>query len=123
MKHAVRWLALTALALVVACALLVGAVHVEGAPREFETPRAVPAETRLRVAIVFGAGLNPDGSATALLRDRVATAVELYKLGRVKLLLLTGDNRIEQHNEPLAMTRVALDLGVPRNALVADFAG
>ena len=31
-----------------------------------------------RLAIVFGAGLRRDGSPTAILRDRVETAADLY---------------------------------------------
>lgn len=37
-----------------------------------------------QVALVFGAGLRRDGSPTAILRDRVQSAVELYKSGKVK---------------------------------------
>ncbi len=76
-----------------------------------------------RVAIVFGAGLWRDGRPTAVLYDRVATAVDLYQAGKVGKLLLSGDNRFEDYNEPAAMRQTALDLGVPDNALVLDFAG
>ncbi|MGE5464957.1 MAG: SanA protein, partial [Syntrophothermus sp.] len=34
-----------------------------------------------RVAIVFGAGLRRDGTPTAILRDRVKTAADLYFSG------------------------------------------
>jgi SanA protein len=57
------------------------------------------------------------------LYDRVATAVELYQRGLVKKLLLTGDNRFENYNEPEAMRRTALKLGVPNEDLVLDYAG
>ncbi len=75
------------------------------------------------VAIVFGAGLYRDGTPMPVLADRVATAVDLYKAGKVRKLLLTGDNRFPEYNEPEAMRRYAISLGVPEADLVADFAG
>ncbi len=75
------------------------------------------------VAIVFGAGLRRDGRPTAVLRDRVAAAAELYFDGRVEKLLMSGDNRFVYYNEPGAMREYALELGVPEEAIVMDFAG
>ncbi len=79
-----------------------------------------PAE---RVAIVFGAGLNRDGTPTAILRDRVETAAKLYFDGKVQKLLMSGDNRFLNYNEPGAMREYALRLGVPEDAIVLDYAG
>jgi SanA protein len=76
-----------------------------------------------RVAIVFGAGLKRDGTPTAVLRDRVMTAVELYHAGKVEKLLMSGDNRFEDYNEPEAMYKFALELGVPEEDIVRDYAG
>ena len=76
-----------------------------------------------RVAIVFGAGLWRDGSPTPVLRDRVATAAELYFQGKVEKLLMSGDNSFETYNEPGAMRAYALSLGVPDEAIVLDYAG
>ena len=75
-----------------------------------------------RVAIVFGAGLR-NGYPTPVLYDRVAAAAELYLLGKVEKLLLSGDNRFANYNEPEAMRQAALELGVPDSALVLDYAG
>ncbi len=76
-----------------------------------------------RVAVVFGAGLLRSGQPTPVLFDRVATAAELYRLGKVEKLLLSGDNRFVNYNEPGAMQKAALSLGVPESALVLDYAG
>lgn len=75
------------------------------------------------VAVVFGAGLWRDGSPTPVLRDRVKTAVALYQAGRVNKLLMSGDNRFVDYNEPEAMKQYALDLGVPAQDIVLDYAG
>jgi len=78
---------------------------------------------RRRVAVVFGAGIWPDGSPTPILADRVATAVDLYQRGAVEKLLMTGDNRRADYNEPAAMRDYALALGVPDVDIVLDYAG
>jgi SanA protein len=75
------------------------------------------------VAIVFGAGLWRDGSPTPVLRDRVATAADLYFRGKVEKLLMSGDNIREDYNEPGAMRDYAIDLGVPEEDIVLDYAG
>lgn len=75
-----------------------------------------------RVALVFGAGLYRDGSPTPVLRDRVATAVDLYKLGKVEKLLMSG-NLSRGHNEPGAMRTYALGLGVAEQDIILDNGG
>jgi SanA protein len=76
-----------------------------------------------RVAIIFGAGLRRDGTPTAMLRDRVLTGAELYFSGQVEKLLMSGDNRFVDYNEPESMRQFALSLGVPDEAIVLDYAG
>ncbi|MEW6180171.1 MAG: ElyC/SanA/YdcF family protein [Chloroflexota bacterium] len=75
------------------------------------------------VAIVFGAGLSRDGQPSPVLRDRVATAAQLYFDGKVQKLLMSGDNRFLDYNEPGAMKRYALSLGIPEEDIVLDYAG
>jgi len=122
-RRSVRFLSRLALSLgvlsllsVLAARLLTG---LYAASRRFSS-EAVPAE---RAAIVFGAGLRRDGSPTAVLRDRVETAANLYFSGKVEKLLMSGDNRFVEYNEPEAMRRYALALGVPETAIVLDYAG
>jgi SanA protein len=88
-------------------------------PRQFSLPDAPNG----KVAIVFGAGLRRDGAPTAVLRDRVETAAQLYFDGKVDKLLMSGDNRFEYYNEPGAMRTYAIQLGVPEADIVQDFAG
>jgi vancomycin permeability regulator SanA len=76
-----------------------------------------------RAAIVFGAGLRRNGTATPVLYDRVAAAAELYFAGKVEKLLMSGDNRFVDYNEPWVMRGVALELGVPEADIVLDYAG
>jgi vancomycin permeability regulator SanA len=81
------------------------------------------AAPKRRVAIVFGAGVEPDGTPTAYLRKRLQTAAKLYKSGTIDVLLLSGDNSTSHHNEPVAMRRYIEKLGVPAGHTVLDYAG
>jgi SanA protein len=83
-------------------------------------PEDVPSR---RVAIVFGAGITADGRPMPALADRVWTASELYKAGKVEKLLMSGDNRFVDYNEPEAMRQYALEQGVPDEDIVLDYAG
>lgn len=76
-----------------------------------------------RVALVFGAGLRPDGRPSRMLADRVRAAATLYEAGRVQKLLLTGDNSSVAYNEVVAMQRYARELGVPATDITLDYAG
>jgi len=93
------------------------------AARIYESIDDLPGKDTPPVAIVFGAGLTRSGEPTAVLYDRVAIAAELYQRGLVNKLLLSGDNRFENYNEPEAMRRTAIRLGVPDEDLVLDYAG
>ena len=123
MGRTVRW-GVVGLVVVMGLTLaLTFIVHRQYSSRIFDQPALIPVESGTRVALVLGAGLEPSGGASPLLYDRVATAVELYRQGRVNRLLLSGDNRTLAHNEPLAMEAVAEGLGVPPTALSPDYAG
>lgn len=89
------------------------------APRTY-TVENVPAA---RVAVVFGAGLLRDGSAGPVLSDRMLTAVNLYQAGKVEKILVSGDNRFIEYNEPEAGRQYALEHGVPDEDIVLDYAG
>lgn len=84
------------------------------------TAETVPAS---RVAIVFGARVYPNERLSAMLADRVATGVDLYRAGKVDVLLMTGDNSTLDYNEPDTMKAYAMQLGVPEDAVVVDYAG
>lgn len=75
-----------------------------------------------KVAIVFGAGLY-NNEPSYYLKDRVTTAVNLYKAGKVDKIIMSGDNRFVDYNEPQAMIDLALKMGVPEAVLQPDYAG
>lgn len=75
------------------------------------------------VAIVFGAGLSRNGTPLPYLRARLDLARQLYEDGSVRVVLVSGDNRRANYNEPDAMREYLVDSGLPADKVVADYAG
>ncbi len=92
------------------------------APQMFASAEELPVGQG-DVALVLGARILARGELSAMLQDRVETAVALYRAGKVKKLLMSGDNSEIYYNEPTAMRRVAIAMGVPADDVVRDFAG
>jgi SanA protein len=76
-----------------------------------------------QVGIVFGAQVYSNGRLSAMLADRVQTAVDLYHAGKIDRLLMTGDNAAPEYNEPEAMRRYVMARGVPESAIMIDKGG
>lgn len=76
-----------------------------------------------RVAIVFGARIYSETRLSAMLLDRVDTAVDLYQAGKVDKLLLTGDNSSVYYDEPSAMMAHAISRGVDPADIQPDYGG
>lgn len=75
------------------------------------------------VALVFGAGLAPGGVPSPVLKQRMDAAIALYRSGKVKKLLVSGDNSDAYHDETKAMRRYAIDRGLPVKDVIGDYAG
>jgi SanA protein len=92
-------------------------------PNKKHSVEEIPSEEPPRVAIVLGAKVWANGEPSDVLYDRVLTAVELYQAGKVRKLLMSGDNPSKDYDEPTAMLQTAIKLGVPESDIVLDFAG
>lgn len=76
------------------------------------------------VALVLGTShLLVDGSPNPFFQNRIYTASLLYKEGKIKHILVSGDNRTRYYNEPAAMRKALMELGIPSEAITLDFAG
>ncbi len=95
-----------------------GAVTYSAEEYQVATPQIAP-----RIAIVFGARVYSRERLSAMLRDRVDTAIDLYHAGKVDKLLLTGGQNGLEYDEPGAMMAHALERGVPAEALQPDYGG
>ena len=84
-----------------------------------------PAETvpAAPVALVLGAQVSPDGTPSAFLAGRLDLAKRLFDAGKVRVILVSGDNMAIEYNEPDAMRDYLIRAGVPADKVVADYAG
>lgn len=75
------------------------------------------------VALVLGAQIYPDGTPSPFLKGRLDLAVQLYEQGKVRAILVSGDNGIDHYNEPEGMRSYLVRAGVPEDKVVTDHAG
>lgn len=73
--------------------------------------------------LVLGASVNPDGTPSQMLQDRLDTAIALYRAGAAPKLLLSGDDGQVEYNETAVMRNYALEAGVPEEDIFLDHAG
>jgi vancomycin permeability regulator SanA len=75
------------------------------------------------VALVLGARVFPDGTPSPFLAGRLDLAYRLYVAGKVRVVLVSGNNMAKEYNEPDAMRTYLINAGMPPEAVVADHAG
>lgn len=77
-----------------------------------------------QVALVLGTShLLTTGAPNPFFDNRMETAAALFKKGKVKHFIVSGDNRTKYYNEPLEMKRALIKLGIPASAITLDYAG
>lgn len=87
----------------------------------FSDVRLVPANN---VGLVLGTSPSlTDGRSNLYFTYRIQAAARLYHAGKVKHLIVSGDNHIKGYNEPEEMKLALMKLGVPEKAITLDFAG
>ncbi|MEU5654365.1 ElyC/SanA/YdcF family protein [Streptomyces sp. NPDC047737] len=108
-------------ALMVACAVALAPATwlYTTADARVRTTAGTPAQ---QVAVVFGAGLW-QGRPSPYLAHRLDAAAELYRTGKVRVVLVTGDNSRVEYDEPDAMRAYLTGRGVPDARIVSDYAG
>lgn len=77
-----------------------------------------------KVALVLGTSRYVQHHQTNLYFDyRIDAACKLYFAKKVSYILVSGDNRSAQYNEPRDMQHALMQRGVPREAIILDYAG
>jgi SanA protein len=78
---------------------------------------------RAQVAIVPGAGVNPDGTMSTMLADRVRQAARLWHAGKVEKVLVSGDHGSWAYDEPDTMRKALVADAVAPRDVFEDHAG
>lgn len=89
--------------------------------RCYDSVDAIPAAP---VAVVLGAASRLSGGRPNLFfLPRMEAATALFKAGRVKALIVSGDNSSQHYDEPTDMKHALMQMGVPAEKIVCDYAG
>jgi vancomycin permeability regulator SanA len=75
------------------------------------------------VAIVLGNIVERDGRPSARLRARLDKAVELYRGGLFRHVIVSGGTGVEGFNEAEVMKKYLISQGVPEGYIIADGEG
>lgn len=64
-----------------------------------------------------------NGTSNAYFYNRIDAAVKLYRSGKIKYILVSGDNSSVFYNEPRDMRDALIERGIPSSAIFLDYAG
>ena len=77
-----------------------------------------------KVGLVLGTSNKvKGGGGNPFFTTRIEQAAALYHAGKVKHLLVSGDNQTVYYNEPKAMLEALVSKGVPEESITLDYAG
>jgi len=99
----------------------INAVVVSGSSQFiFEDAEQVPSA---QAALILGAKVYSDGRLSHMMQDRADSALELYKTGKVKKLIMSGDHGTKTYDEVNTVKNYLLEKGVNPEDLFLDHAG
>lgn len=116
-------------ALIAASALVGMGLVVASAPSAFALGGAherivAPADAPERdVAVILGAEVYPSGTPSPYLRARLDVGARLYREGKARVLIVSGDDSPEHNRETASMRAYLVGKGIPASRIVEDVAG
>lgn len=124
-RRAVGWIARTVIVLgALGLLLILGAdryVDVRTRGLVYDRPEAVPAN---EVGLVLGTSkYRRSGRPNPFFDHRLSAAAELYRRGKIRKLVISGDNGRKSYNEPRDMRDALVKMGIPEGDLYLDYAG
>ncbi len=72
------------------------------------------------IALIFGGGMEDKSTQSNMQKARVDAGIDLYRKGKVKKLIMTGDDGGKRADEVNIMLRYAIDNGIPINDVSVD---
>lgn len=88
--------------------------------RLYDEVQAVPP---VEAGLVLGTTHQIHGRENLYFRYRIDAAAKLWKAGKVKRLIVSGDNRSHRYNEPEKMRTALIARGIPHDVIICDYAG
>lgn len=125
-----RILGITALvALLIAAVIATAEIYTSSAARgricssAQEIPDGDHSDQAEAVGLVLGCSPYIGSVKNLYFVHRITAAAELWKSGKVSALIVSGDNKKHNYNEPREMKRALIKAGVPANRIICDYAG
>jgi len=76
------------------------------------------------VGLLLGTSRNlKNGAKNDFFFNRIDATVELYKSGKIKNIIISGDNSKTYYNEPSDMKEELIKNGIPESVIYLDYAG
>lgn len=94
-------------------------ISVSVSDRVYRDMEAIPT---LEVGLVLGTTPGIGGS-NLFFTTRIEAAKELYERGKIRKIIVSGDNSDKSYNEPEYMKRALMKSGVPEGIITMDYAG
>lgn len=96
-------------------------VRLRTSNRIFDTTDEIPYN---RVGLLLGTNpVTTKGTPNFYFIYRIRACTELYRAGKISIILISGDNHIQTYNEPQYMKEALMAQGIPESAIVLDYAG
>ncbi|MBI3511500.1 MAG: YdcF family protein [Bacteroidetes bacterium] len=92
-----------------------------GIGKIFTDVNKVPAK---KTALVFGTSpWARGGSQNLFFKYRMQAVAQLWNAGKIKHIIVSGDNSQEYYDESTAMKKALLAMGIPDSVITLDYAG
>lgn len=89
--------------------------------RLYDSVSAVP---HYHTALVLGTSpVGRNGGPNLYFLSRIDATAKLYEAGKIDRILVSGDNRKVEYNEPEEMKKALVDKGIPEEVIFLDYAG
>lgn len=77
-----------------------------------------------KTALLLGTGKTlSNGLPNAYFYNRIQAAIDLYKSGKIRYIIVSGDNSTKDYNEPEDMQLALMQYGIPKDHIFMDHAG
>lgn len=77
-----------------------------------------------KTALLLGTSKTLDnGFPNAYFDNRIKATADLYKSGKIRYIIISGDNSRKDYNEPEDMQLALMKYGIPKDHIFLDFAG
>lgn len=77
-----------------------------------------------KTAVLLGTSkFMANGSKNYFFYNRITAAETLFKSGKIRAIIISGDNSLSYYNEPADMKKELMKAGIPDSVIYLDYAG